>query len=220
MLQASNGSLFSVLWFFNGEVSNFHWRESGSWRSWEPCRPICLKQWRILLPFFPPGLSGANGGKSVAKGQSGLQRPGTGEVVKVRGAFVVLLQIICLAKISCSVATGRLVGKWKRTEMCWFNDAAKFDTAGHWEKMMVSIYRVLRCSMQVAINIGLWCGSTHFLAVPARVHSHWNWNDKWKCQMVRIRKPGETFPWYLSGLQARRLETLNPGVLAAGDALW
>lgn len=41
-----------------------------------------------------PGLSGANGGKSIAKGQSGLQRPGTGEVVKAQGGFVVLVQVI------------------------------------------------------------------------------------------------------------------------------
>ena len=48
-----------------------------------------------------------------------------------------------------------------------------------------------------------------------------SWNDKWKCQVEQIRTPSETFPWYLSRLQARRLvETLNPGVLAAGDALW
>lgn len=69
------------------------------------------------LPFFRPGLWGANGGKSIAKGQTGLQRPGTGEVVKAQGGscashiaepnfLVVLLTgsgsaLRCAGSISC-----------------------------------------------------------------------------------------------------------------------
>ena len=38
-----------------------------------------------------------------------------------------------------------------------------------------------------------------------------SWNDKWTCEVVRIRTLSETFPWSLSRLQARRLGLSSRG---------
>jgi len=66
---------------------NVHVSSAGRPQVSAPCwkrRQQSLKRSVLQVAGVTGSLAGANGGKSIAKGQTGLQRPGTGEVVKAR----------------------------------------------------------------------------------------------------------------------------------------